>query len=109
TDAWTPEQPNARLPIVTESTGNKDNYEKSDFWLHDGSFLRLKSLQLAYLIPQKWTSSIKVSRVSVFVNAENFLTFTKYKDFDPETIINYSSLYHYPMLKTISGGINVTF
>jgi len=109
TDAWTPENPNARLPIVTESTGGKDNFQQSDFWLHDGSFLRLKSLQLAYLIPQQWTSRLKVSKISVFVNAENYLTFTKYKDFDPETIINYSSIYHYPMLKTISGGINVTF
>ncbi|MCL4639796.1 MULTISPECIES: SusC/RagA family TonB-linked outer membrane protein [Olivibacter] len=109
TDAWTPENTQARLPIVTESTGNKDNFLQSDFWLKSGSYLRLKNVQLAYLIPQKWTSKINIAKVSVFVNAENFLTFSKYKDFDPETIINYSSLYHYPMLKTFSGGINVTF
>lgn len=109
TDAWTPENPNAKLPIVTESTGNKDNFLQSDFWLRSGSYLRLKSLQLAYLVPQAWTSKIKIARLSVFVNAENYLTFSKYKGFDPETIINANSLYHYPMLKTISGGINVTF
>lgn len=109
TDAWTPENPNARLPIVTESTGNKDNFLQSDFWLRSGSYLRLKSLQLAYLVPQAWTSKIKIARLSVFVNAENYLTFSKYKGFDPETIINANSLYHYPMLKTISGGVNVTF
>ena len=108
-NTWTPENPNAKLPIITESTGGKDNFQQSDFWLKSGSYLRLKNVQLAYLLPQQWTSKINLSKVSVFVNAENLLTFSKYKDFDPETISNYSSLYHYPMLKTISGGINVTF
>jgi len=108
-NTWTPENPNAKLPIITESTGGNDNFQQSDFWLKSGSYLRLKNVQLAYLLPQEWTSKIGLSKVSVFVNAENFLTFSKYKDFDPETISNYNSLYHYPMLKTISGGVNVTF
>ncbi|GAA4309475.1 TonB-dependent receptor [Compostibacter hankyongensis] len=109
TDAWTPDNPDARLPIVTESTGGKDNFLQSDFWLQSGAYLRLKSLQLAYALPQKWLSKVKIAQLSVFLNAENFLTFTKYKDFDPETISNYSSLYHYPNLKTFSGGVNVSF
>jgi hypothetical protein len=54
-------------------------------------------------------SAVKISKVSVFVNAENALTFSKYKDFDPETIVNASTIYHYPMLKTFSGGVQVQF
>src|SRR5690625_1343862 len=108
-NTWTPENPNAKLPILTESTGGNDNFQKSDFWLKSGSYLRLKNMQLAYLLPESWTTKVKVSKVSVFVNAENILTFSKYKDFDPETISNYISLHHYPMLKTVSGGVNVTF
>jgi TonB-linked SusC/RagA family outer membrane protein len=109
TDSWTPERTNARLPIVTESTGQQDNFQSSTFWLRDGSYLRLKNVQLAYALPEKWLSAVKISKVSVFVNAENALTFSKYKDFDPETIVNASTIYHYPMLKTFSGGVQVQF
>jgi hypothetical protein len=109
TDAWTPEHTDARLPIVTESTGGTDNFRQSDFWLQNGSFLRLKNVQLAYEIPHAWLEKVKISRLSVYVNAQNALTFTKYKDFDPETIVNYNSLYHYPMLKTYNVGVNVDF
>ena len=108
-DAWTPENPNARLPIVTTSTGGQDNFKDSDFWLRDGSYLRMKNIQLAYQLPQKWMSRLKITGLSVYVNAENYLTFSKYKDFDPETALNVVSLYHYPMLKTLSAGARITF
>jgi TonB-linked SusC/RagA family outer membrane protein len=109
TDSWTPDHRDARLPIVTESTGSQDNFQQSTFWLKDGSYLRMKNIQLAYELPARWMSAVKISRASVFVNAENALTFSKYKDFDPESIVNASTIYHYPMLKTFSGGVRVTF
>ncbi|MEO8109355.1 MAG: TonB-dependent receptor [Ginsengibacter sp.] len=109
TDSWTPERKDARLPIVTESTGGQDNFQPSTFWLRDGAYLRLKNIQLAYNLPQRWLSAVKINKLSVFLNAENWITFSKYKDFDPESILNASSLYHYPMLKTFSGGVQVTF
>lgn len=109
TDSWTPENRDARLPIVTESTGEEGNFRDSDFWLKDGSYLRLKSLQLSYALPTSWLDQVKIKRLSVFVNAQNWITFSKYDDFDPEAIVNAASLYHYPMLKTFTGGINVTF
>ncbi len=109
TDSWTPDRPNARLPQVTPSDVDNDNYVASDFWLRSGSYLRMKNIQLSYSLPSKLLDKAKIKRASVFVNAENYLTFSKYKDFDPESILNASSLYHYPMLKTISAGINVTF
>jgi TonB-dependent starch-binding outer membrane protein SusC len=109
TDAWTPENPNARLPVVTESNGTQNNFLPSTFWLRDGSYLRMKNVQLSYAVPAKWLSKVKINKVNVFINAENWLTFTKYKDFDIESVVNASTLYHYPMLKTLSGGVNVTF
>jgi TonB-linked SusC/RagA family outer membrane protein len=109
TDSWTPERTNAKLPIVTESTGGQDNFQPSTFWLRDGSYLRLKNIQLSYMLPQRWLKAANISKFSVFVNAENWVTFSKYKDFDPESILNASTLYHYPMLKTFSGGVQVIF
>ncbi|WP_349318257.1 TonB-dependent receptor [Chitinophaga sp. MM2321] len=109
TDAWTPENPDARLPIVTTSTGSVDNFQRSTFWLRDNSYIRLKNIQLGYSLPDSWLSKVKIGKVSVFVNAENLLTFSKYKDFDPESILDQTTIYRYPMLKTINGGLNVTF
>lgn len=109
TDAWTPENPNARLPIVTTSTGSIDNFQRSTFWLRDNSYLRLKNIQLGYSLPQNLLTKVKIQKVNFFINAENLLTFSAYKDFDPESILDVTTIYHYPMLKTFSGGINVTF
>jgi hypothetical protein len=110
TQAWTPDHPNAKLPAIIEASyGSKENYLPSTFWLKNGSYLRLKSVQLSYALPERWVSRAKIQKLSVFLNAENWLTFAKYKEFDPESTVNVSSLYHYPMLKTLSGGINVTF
>jgi TonB-dependent starch-binding outer membrane protein SusC len=109
TDAWTPENKNARLPIVTTSTGSIDNFQRSTFWLRDNSYLRLKNIQLGYALPQQWLSVIKIQKVNVFINAENLLTFSRYKDFDPESVLDATTLYTYPMLKTFNAGINVTF
>ncbi|MGN6511141.1 MAG: SusC/RagA family TonB-linked outer membrane protein [Chitinophaga sp.] len=107
-DTWTPENPNARLPILTTGgTGNFTNL--SDFWLRDGNYLRMKNIQLAYALPASLLEKIKISRVSVYVNAENLLTISKYKDLDPESLLDRNDLYTYPMLKTFTGGINVTF
>lgn len=109
TDSWTPDRPNARLPQVTPSDVDDDNYVASDFWLQEGSYLRMKNIQLSYTLPSKWLSLARIKKASVYVNAENYLTFSNYKGYDPESILNASTLYHYPMLKTISAGINVTF
>lgn len=109
TDSWTPERPNARLPHVTPSDVDDDNYVASDFWLQDGSYLRMKNIQLSYALPAKWLSQVKIKRASVYVNAQNILTFSKYDGFDPESIVNASTIYHYPMLKTVNAGVNVTF
>jgi TonB-linked SusC/RagA family outer membrane protein len=110
TDSWTPDRPDAKLPIITEANyGSKENYQPSTFWLQNAAYLRLKNITLSYELPQAWLSKIKISSISVYVNAQNWLTFTKFDEGDPEAIYNASSLYHYPMLKTINGGVNVSF
>ena len=108
-DAWTPENKGASLPIVTTGKAGEDNFKYSDFWLRDGSYLRMKNIQLAYQLPANWMNKLKLTAFTVYINAENYLTFSKFKDFDPETTLNVSSFYHYPMLKTLSVGARVTF
>lgn len=110
TDAWTPENPNARLPILTtyESSVN-ENFRNSDFWLRDASYLRLKNLQIGYSLPKKVTGRYGLSNLKLYVNGQNFLTFSKMKDFDPEKNINGNNFYEHPTVKMYTMGINATF
>lgn len=86
-----------------------ENFQNSTFFLRDGSYVRLKNVQLKFNLPAKLISKVTLSNLSVFLNGENMLTFTKFKDFDPEKNISQDNLYEYPSLKTFSFGINATF
>lgn len=108
TDSWTPENRDARLPLLTTTTAS-ENFVSSTFWLKDASYLRLKNIQLKYDLPEKLISRLALKRLSVFVNGENLVTFSKYDQFDPEKDITNNNLYEYPSLKTYSFGINATF
>ena len=110
TEAWAPENPHARLPILTtyESSVN-ENYRTSDFWLRDASYLRLKNLQVSYTFPKMLTGRFGVSNLKLYVNGQNLVTFSKMKDFDPEKNINGQNFYEYPTVKMYTTGINLTF
>ncbi len=109
TDSWSPTNTNARLPILTTATGATENFQPSTFHLRDGSYLRLKNIQLKYDLPGTVFGRSFFKNISIFVNGENILTFTKFKDFDPEKNITQDNLYEYPSLKTYSFGLNATF
>lgn len=110
TDAWTPDNRNARLPILTtfESSVN-ENFRTSDFWLKDASYLRMKNLQLSYTLPKTFTGKYGISNLKFYLNGQNLFTFSKMKDFDPEKNINGVNFYEYPTVKIYTAGINVTF
>lgn len=109
TEAWTPERgQSATLPILTTYEGAQDDiYRVNDFWLRDASYLRLKNVQLTYTVPLK--RDLFVSGLKIFVNAQNLLTFSSMKDFDPEKNLKSDNYYAYPSTKIITGGINITF
>lgn len=109
TDSWTPQNTGARLPILTTPQGASENYQNSTFWLRDASYLRVQNVQLSYAFPDQWLSKAKVSKLNLFFNLQNFFTFSKYKDSDPERNIKQDTLYDYPLLKTLSFGLSASF
>ena len=76
--------------------------------VQDASYLRLKSVELGYTLPNKLMSKIGLQKARVYVNGYNLLTFTKLKYVDPEHPSD-SYGYVYPLNKTINFGLNVTF
>lgn len=110
TDSWTPERPDARLPRVTRRNRyTAENFSDSDFWLQDASYLRLKNIQLSYKINSPIINKIGLTQASIFVNAQNLLTFTKLTYTDPERDILATNIETYPSIKIISSGINLKF
>ena len=90
--------------IAVSKTSN--NLEISDFWLQDGSYVRLKNLQLGYTIPKKALMPLGIANIRVYYSGENLLTFHKMViDADPEL----GGLYGFPINQTHAIGVNVTF
>ncbi|MCD8081810.1 MAG: TonB-dependent receptor [Bacteroides sp.] len=77
--------------------------------LHSASFLRLKNLSLGYTLPEIWTRKAMIKRTRVYFNASNLLTFSKYKEADPE-VNEYSTRgWETPIGKTFVFGIELDF
>lgn len=86
----------------------------SDFYVEDGSYLRLKNIQLGYTLPASVSRKVKIERLRIYIAAKNLLTFTNYTGFDPEvgetTILERGfDRGTYPQAKMYSIGLNVSF
>ena len=73
----------ATIPDLRSNSNNK-NFRASDFFVHDGSYVRLKEMRLTYNFPQSILAKLKISNLAVSLTGYNLLTFTSYNGFDPE-------------------------
>lgn len=110
--AWFYENAGTKFPTVA----NWDNDAfSSDLTIFDGSYFKIKQIQLGYTIPSKITKKLFMSNFRVFASLDNFFTFTKYIGLDPEAASanNSSSLGidmgTYPTAKQVVFGVNVSF
>ena len=108
---WTGEGTSNKYPILR--AGDSSNWQVSDLYICDGSYLRLKNISLGYTLPQSITRMAFIERLRLFVMAENLITWTKYWGFDPEISSGGRSLGIdkgiYPQARTYTIGLNVTF
>lgn len=104
-NVWSTANPGGTIPNPFGGSHNKDNNSRL---VEDGSYLRLKSLQLGYTLPQTLTQRAGISRMRVSVIASNLLTFTKYSGYDPEVGggVDYGN---YPQSRTVQLGLNLNF
>ncbi|TLX71042.1 TonB-dependent receptor [Labilibacter sediminis] len=83
-----------------------NNVQPSSWWLRDGSFLRLKSVELGYTLPTSLLNKVRVKEARVYVSGNNLLTFSKFKLWDPEMGGNGLG---YPTQMLINMGVNIHF
>jgi len=87
-------------------TFNKSfNDELSDFYHYRGDYVKLKSIQLGYSLPKEFAEKIKTDALRIFISGENLFTITGYPGLDPEI----GTSVGYPLMRTICGGIQLTF
>lgn len=81
-DSWTPENHNAKLPILDVNDTYSNKYV-TDYFVEDATYVRLKTLQLGYTIPSSITSRLKIEKLRVYVQAQNLFTITNFSGLDP--------------------------
>lgn len=85
---------------------NHNNTQVSTWWMRDGSFVRLKQMELGYTLPQKLTNKIHIDNLRVYFQGNNLLCWSKFKLWDPELA---GEGFNYPIQRTFNIGVNVTF
>ncbi len=112
--AWSEANPVTPIPAYRGDIKKHSNYRGyTDQWLEDGSYLRLKSVIFGYNLPKSFLMKAGVTKARVYVSAQNPLTFTKYKGFDPEVGGNVGSRGldkgRYPITSIYAVGLNLNF
>ncbi|MDR2361265.1 MAG: TonB-dependent receptor [Prevotellaceae bacterium] len=109
-DRWTPENSDATYPRLTVGAESTNNVAKSDFWIQNAAYLRLKNVQLGYTIPPSITKKCFVQHLRVYTSIQNALTFSKMKGgWDPETSDNQGGGRIYPVSRVVAFGATITF
>lgn len=118
-NAWTPQNTNTNIPRAVSGDPNLNTTRPSNRWVEKGSFMRVKNISLGYTIPSSILKSFaggSLSRVRVYVSAQNLLTFTKYSGYDPEigSRDNAQLVYgidngQYPQARTLMAGLQLGF
>lgn len=98
------EDPNADYPRLSYG-GNANNEQQSTYWLRNGSYLRLKTLDIGYTLPTALVNKAYLNKVRIFFVGTNLLTFSKFKLWDPE--LGCSDGKRYPLSRTFSLGVSV--
>ena len=104
-DAWTPQNPNSSIPALSREDVNNEK-RVSTYFVEDGSFLKLRNIQIGYNVPKDFARKLKMERLRFYLSAQNLLTI-KSKNFtgvDPE-----NPNFGYPIPLNITFGINVSF
>ena len=109
---WTTENKNGTVPRA--GAADMDKYATSSAMVYDGSYFKIKQIQLGYTLPKNLIKKVALSNVRVYASLDDFFTFSKYPGFDPEASANATSGMgidkgSYPTSKKVVLGLNVEF
>ena len=119
-DSWRPDNQDTDVPRFSKSDGADNKLAYTDRWLEDGSYFRLKTLDIGYTLPEAFLKKLNLEKVRIYASMENLFTLTKYSGYTPdlgESGVDIGTTYNvftrgidqgrYPLPRTISFGIQV--
>jgi TonB-linked SusC/RagA family outer membrane protein len=108
-DYWRPDNQNATFPRLLATGGSYTNNNRlSSWWIRSAAYFRLKNVNLGYTLPANILTKMRITNLRVFVSGQNLFTISKaWNGFDPE--INNANAEFYPVQRTYTAGLNVTF
>ena len=107
-NAWTPENKGSNIPRLVY--GDMSFSAACDRWLESGSYLSLQNINLGYTLPSKWTTKFGVSKLRLYFSGSNLFVWSARQGLDPrQSISGGTSSAYYAPIRTLSGGITVTF
>lgn len=92
------------MPRLTAGTSH-NNFEISDFWVYDASYIRLRNIQIGYTMPKEYASKLKLTSLRLFLIGENIFTLSKMPDGVDPNVPNGSTFF--PISKLYGLGINI--
>lgn len=101
---WTPDNLDAKYPRIS-SADNVNNNQNSTFWLRSSDYIRLKNVEIGFLIPQHLLNRAHLKDARFFINGTNLITWDKFDIYDPEIPDGFGD---YPQQKVFNAGINIT-
>ena len=121
-NSWTPTNTNTDLPRFTQQDPNKNYRRVSERWIENGSFFRLKTLELGYTLPQSIISKAGLNTSRIYIAGDNLFTSTKYKGYTPDlgqndgqnggnsgTLTRGTDHGRFPLARTVMVGLQVNF
>ena len=104
-DAWSSANPNSNIPALTTSDTNNEG-RVSSYYIENGSFVKLRTIQLGYNMTQNLTDKLQLDRIRIYASAQNLLTIksSKFTGADPE-----NPGFNYPIPLNLTFGLNVSF
>ncbi|MBR1449016.1 MAG: TonB-dependent receptor [Prevotella sp.] len=106
-NAWTPTNTNTNIPRI--AVGDLYTNSQSDRWLVSSNYLSLNNITLGYTLPKSLTNQIKIDGVRVYCSADNVALFSARKGLDPRISVISSQNKYYSAIRSITGGVKVTF
>ena len=109
---WTVDNPNGTVPKAGAT--DMDKYACSSAMIYDGSYFKIKQIQLGYTLPKSLINKVALSHARIYASLDDFFTFSKYPGFDPEASANATSGMGvdkggYPTSKKVVLGVNIEF
>ena len=118
-NSWRPDNQDTDMPRFSKSDGADNKLAYTDRWLEDGSYVRLKTVDIGYTFPKQWIQRAGIQKLRLYVSMENLLTLTKYSGYSPDlgesssAGVSYNIFSRgidqgrYPIPRTFSFGIQV--